>query len=148
MSALSFFHQTLAFIDGVGGLEVIMILVVSLLLFGGKGMPNMARTIGKTMREFKKATSGIEDEIKRAMNDDPQPAPKAKPPAVLTSPPVAITEAAKKPASSSPSAPAPESTQTSSLSEPAPSSDQVASPTTPDPAPTTPASPPKPSSDA
>ncbi len=81
------FFQPLAFIDGLGGPELVMILIISLLLFGGKGMPNMARTLGKTIREFKKATSGIEEEIKRAMNDEPEPVPvrrpKYKPPAPL-----------------------------------------------------------------
>lgn len=68
-----------AFIDGIGGPELVLILVISLLLFGGKGMPNMARTLGKTIREFKKATSGIEEEIKRAMNDEPEPVVRRRP---------------------------------------------------------------------
>lgn len=72
-----------AFIDGIGGPELVLIVLIVLLLFGGKGLPNAARTLGRTMREFKKATSGIESEIKKAMNeveeeiaDEPAPAPK------------------------------------------------------------------------
>ncbi|MFH1499347.1 MAG: twin-arginine translocase TatA/TatE family subunit [Verrucomicrobiota bacterium] len=91
-----------AFIDGVGGPELVLILVVALLLFGGKGMPNMARTVGKTLREFKKATSGIEEEIKRAMHDDPEPVVRRRPdPArgeALPAPPPAETEKPAKPA--------------------------------------------------
>lgn len=88
-----------AFIDGIGGPELVLILVISLLLFGGKGMPNMARTLGKTIREFKKATSGIEEEIKRAMNDDPEPVVRRRPdPArgeALPSPPPEAEKPAK-----------------------------------------------------
>ena len=41
---------------------------VALLLFGGKKLPELAKDLGKAMREFKAATSGMEAEIKRAMD--------------------------------------------------------------------------------
>lgn len=101
-----------AFIDGIGGPELVLILVISLLLFGGKGMPNMARTLGKTIREFKKATSGIEEEIKRAMNDEPEPVVRRRPdPArgeALPAPPansVAAADPAKPAAATTPTQP-------------------------------------------
>lgn len=75
--------STLAFIDGLGGPEIVLILIVALLLFGGKGLPNAARTLGRTMREFKKATSGFEDEIKKAMHeveDEVETVTKPRPP--------------------------------------------------------------------
>jgi sec-independent protein translocase protein TatA len=53
----------------VGGGEMILILVVVLLLFGGKRMPELARGLGKSINEFKKATSGVEAQIKQAMED-------------------------------------------------------------------------------
>ena len=40
----------------LGGGEVIIILFVILLLFGGKGIPSIAKTLGKGIREFKDAT--------------------------------------------------------------------------------------------
>lgn len=48
----------------IGGWELIVTLVVVLILFGGKKLPDFARNLGKGMREFKKASRGIiEDEI-------------------------------------------------------------------------------------
>jgi len=61
---------SLAFIDGLGGMEMLLVFVIALLLFGGDKLPGFARSIGKTMREFKKAASGVEEEFKRALEDD------------------------------------------------------------------------------
>lgn len=44
--------------------EIILILLVVLLLFGAKKIPELAQGIGKGMREFKKAVRDVEDEIK------------------------------------------------------------------------------------
>ena len=38
---------------GVGSTEILIIFVVALLLFGGKRMPELARTLGKAVREFR-----------------------------------------------------------------------------------------------
>ena len=59
----------LAFIEGLGGPELIMILFIVLLLFGANKLPELARGLGKSVREFKKATSGIEDEVRKAMEE-------------------------------------------------------------------------------
>jgi sec-independent protein translocase protein TatA len=48
----------------LGGGEVILIIFVILLLFGGKGLPTIAKTLGKGIREFKDATSGIQKDIR------------------------------------------------------------------------------------
>lgn len=42
--------------------EIIVILCIVLILFGGKKLPELARSIGLGIREFKKACSGIEEE--------------------------------------------------------------------------------------
>jgi sec-independent protein translocase protein TatA len=47
-----------AFIRNIGGPEILIILVVVLLLFGAKKLPNLARSIGASAKEFKK---GVED---------------------------------------------------------------------------------------
>ena len=62
-----------AFLGGIGGGEIILVLLVVLILFGGDKMPELARGLGKTLREFKKATSGVEEEIKRALAEPPPP---------------------------------------------------------------------------
>lgn len=49
----------------LGGPEVILILVVVLLLFGAKRIPDLARGLGKGIREFKDASTEIKNEIER-----------------------------------------------------------------------------------
>ncbi len=69
-------NLSLAFIEGIGGPELMMIMFIVLLLFGPKKLPELARGLGKSVREFKKATSGIEDEVRRAMEEPPTTTPK------------------------------------------------------------------------
>jgi TatA/E family protein of Tat protein translocase len=64
---------SLAFIEGIGGPELMMIMFIVLLLFGANRLPELARGLGKSVREFKKAASGVEEEVRRAMEEDPQP---------------------------------------------------------------------------
>lgn len=56
-------NTTLAFIGGLGGQEMVLIFVVILLLFGAKKIPELARGLGKSMGEFKKAREEFEREI-------------------------------------------------------------------------------------
>ena len=67
---LDFARLPLGFIDGLGGMEMLLVFAVALLLFGGDKLPEFARGIGKVMREVKKAASGVEDEFRRAMDED------------------------------------------------------------------------------
>lgn len=46
----------------IGTGELIVILCVILVLFGGKKLPELARNLGRGVREFKNACQGIEDE--------------------------------------------------------------------------------------
>lgn len=55
-------NQFILFLN-LGGGEVVIILFVILLLFGGKGIPSVAKTLGKTIREFKDAANGIQKDI-------------------------------------------------------------------------------------
>jgi sec-independent protein translocase protein TatA len=50
-------------IFGLGGQEILIILFVVLLLFGAKKIPELARGLGKGIREFKDASSEIKREI-------------------------------------------------------------------------------------
>jgi len=61
---------------GFGGWEVVLILAVVLLLFGAKKLPDLAKGLGTGIREFKKATKEVTDEIQNAANETPSPAPK------------------------------------------------------------------------
>lgn len=61
----------------MGWPEITIILVVFILLFGAKRLPELARGVGKSIKEFKKATSGLEEEVRNAIEEDPKPtAPK------------------------------------------------------------------------
>jgi len=52
-----------------GGTELIVILVVVLLLFGAKKIPELAKGLGTGIKEFKKATTNINDEIQHAIDE-------------------------------------------------------------------------------
>ena len=57
----------LAFLTGgIGGIEVMLIFVAVLLLFGAKKLPGLAKGMGKAMGEFKSAQREFQDEIRRA----------------------------------------------------------------------------------
>ncbi|MGE5364095.1 MAG: twin-arginine translocase TatA/TatE family subunit [Bacteroidota bacterium] len=51
----------------IGSTELIVIVLIILVLFGAKKIPELAQGIGKGMKEFKKALRDVEDDIK---NDD------------------------------------------------------------------------------
>jgi sec-independent protein translocase protein TatA len=62
-------HTPIAFIGSLGGQEIVVIFLIVLLLFGAKKLPELARGIGKSMGEFKKAREDFEKEITRAETD-------------------------------------------------------------------------------
>jgi sec-independent protein translocase protein TatA len=70
-------HPDLAIFD-IGGTEILIIMVAVLLLFGTERLPDLARSMGRTLREFKKVTSGLEEELKRALETPPPARPPAK----------------------------------------------------------------------
>jgi sec-independent protein translocase protein TatA len=53
----------------LGAGEIILIILVILLLFGAKKIPELAQGLGKGMKEFKKAVKDVEDEIKKTDDD-------------------------------------------------------------------------------
>ncbi|SIT94206.1 twin-arginine translocase TatA/TatE family subunit [Pontibacter indicus] len=59
-----------AFIGGLGGTEVVLILFAILLLFGAKRIPELARGLGRGIREFKDATKEIKSDIESSVKDD------------------------------------------------------------------------------
>ena len=73
--------RTLSILGGsMGGGEVLLIMVVALLLFGSKNLPKIARSLGKSMEEFRKAAREVSHEIMHADVDEP---PKSKPKPLL-----------------------------------------------------------------
>lgn len=61
-----------AFIGGLGGTEVLLILLAILLLFGAKRIPELAKGLGKGIREFKDASKDMKDEFEAAAKEDPR----------------------------------------------------------------------------
>ena len=58
---------------GLGPWEIALIILFVIILFGGKKLPELARGLGLGLREFKKATREIKDEVQNAnedVNDD------------------------------------------------------------------------------
>ena len=71
------FYSELLFMN-IGGPEMILIFLVVLLLFGGKKLPELARGLGKGLREFKDASDGIKREIHNNINAVNEVADQAK----------------------------------------------------------------------
>ena len=55
----------------IGGWEFVVILAVFLLLFGAKKLPELARGLGQGIKEFKKASREVTDEIQNAPTETP-----------------------------------------------------------------------------
>ncbi len=47
----------------IGGPEIIVILLLVLVLFGGKKIPELMKGLGKGVKEYKKAMNGVEEEM-------------------------------------------------------------------------------------
>ena len=56
-----------------GGWQVILIIALVLILFGAKKIPELAKGLGTGIKEFKKATREVTDEIQNASTDTPAP---------------------------------------------------------------------------
>ncbi|WP_367913641.1 twin-arginine translocase TatA/TatE family subunit [Leadbetterella sp. DM7] len=57
---------TLLFLGSLGGSEIFVILFVILLFFGAKKLPELARGLGKGIKEFKDATKDVKENIEKA----------------------------------------------------------------------------------
>ena len=56
--------------SSIGPVEIMLIFLVILLLFGAKKLPELARGLGKGIREFKNATKQVEDEFDKLEEDN------------------------------------------------------------------------------
>lgn len=62
-------NTPIAFLGSLGTPEIVLIFLVMLLLFGAKKLPQLARGIGKSMGEFKRAREEFEQEITRGEDE-------------------------------------------------------------------------------
>lgn len=54
---------------GIGGMEILVILVIALIVFGPKKLPEMGRSLGKAIREFKSAGNELQEELTKAADE-------------------------------------------------------------------------------
>src|SRR6267142_2061769 len=80
--------NTIVALFNLGGGEIILILALILILFGARKLPELAKGLGQGIKEFKKATREVTDEIQSSVNETPYTPP----------PPKRIEEPAPKPA--------------------------------------------------
>lgn len=71
---------------GIGFQEMLIILVVVLIFFGPKRLPDLAKSLGKGIAEFKKASEEVRKGIEEAVKEEGEPA--AEPPNTAPSPSV------------------------------------------------------------
>ena len=60
----------MAFIGGLGGPEVLVIMIIILLLFGAKKLPELARSLGQGMKEFRKSVKEISEDVAENGSED------------------------------------------------------------------------------
>ena len=60
----------MAFIGGLGGQEVVVILIIILLLFGAKKLPELARSLGQGVKEFRKSVKEISEDVGENGSED------------------------------------------------------------------------------
>jgi sec-independent protein translocase protein TatA len=83
----------------LGFQEILLILVIALIVFGPKRLPEIGRTVGKSLREFRRASQDIRDELSFHLDDETTPAsPPASEPAAEAPQGAGLNGAAHEPA--------------------------------------------------
>lgn len=62
--------RNLLFLGGLGTGELVIIVLIVILLFGGKKIPELMKGIGKGVKSFKEGVKGIEDDINADIKED------------------------------------------------------------------------------
>ncbi|WPP52425.1 Sec-independent protein translocase subunit TatA/TatB [Catalinimonas niigatensis] len=62
-------QNVLLFLGGIGGWEVLIIMLVILIFFGANKIPEIAKGLGRGIREFKEATKEIKKEIEEGSHE-------------------------------------------------------------------------------
>lgn len=69
-------NSTLLLLGGLSGWEVVLIVLVVLLLFGGKKIPELMKGLGKGVRSFKEGMNEVTDELNKPVEKDQKEANK------------------------------------------------------------------------
>jgi sec-independent protein translocase protein TatA len=59
-------------VPSIGLGEILIILALALIIFGPRRLPELGRTIGRSLREFRRATSEIRSEIEADLDEPPR----------------------------------------------------------------------------
>jgi len=62
-------------VGSLGGPEIIVVFLVALIVLGPERLPGIARQMGKAMGEFRRMSSGFQDEIRKAIDDPAEYSP-------------------------------------------------------------------------
>ena len=119
---------------GLQPIEIIFTLVLALLLFGPKKLPEIARGLGNAIREFRESTSQVTEEFRKATEAQPEPAPATTPRSsatIVTAPAVPAAPVPPAPAVVEPEATAPSVTETPAASTTTASRETAESPPQP-----------------
>ncbi len=57
--------------DNIGGSELFVVMLVIFIFFGPKKFPEMGKSIGKAMREFKSAMRGVKEDLEKSTRIEP-----------------------------------------------------------------------------
>ncbi len=57
---------------GLGGPEIMIILVLALVLFGAKNLPQLGKSLGQGIREFKGGLNEVRSDIEKSLEDEPK----------------------------------------------------------------------------
>lgn len=68
---------SIAFFQNLSPIQILLVAFIILLLFGAKRLPELGRGLGKFLREFKRSTREIEDDIRSSL-DEPEPEQKPR----------------------------------------------------------------------
>jgi Tat protein translocase TatB subunit len=90
---------------GIGMTELLVILVVALIVFGPTRLPELARSLGRAMAEFRRASTDFRQTFNESLQDPappPAPAQAERPPALAPSDPLTASAEPTKPKSAEP----------------------------------------------
>ena len=64
----------------IGAPELLVVIVLALIIFGPRRLPEIGRTVGRSMREFRRAASELRAEIENDLDEEKPPTPRKRTP--------------------------------------------------------------------